>query len=93
MSVYLSQVDVDEIIAFLECLVYNQCCVCVIANYMFALKVNFFVYSLSFDVLPHPKIHHFVKLLKINRTLNVTPHIINDIDIWLESSKSVKHCI
>ena len=81
MSINITKVDVDVIITFLECLVYNQCSVCVIANYVSAFKAKFIVYNVSFAVSHHPELRYFVKSLKINRPLNVTPHNIIVIDM------------
>ena len=58
----VSMVNISvKVLAFLECLVYNQCSACVIANYVSAIRANFILFDLPFSILDHPKIKYFVK--------------------------------
>ena len=50
-----------------------------ICNYASAIKANFVVYDLPFQICEHPKIKYFIKSLKINRPLSITHHNIVDI--------------
>ena len=60
----ITNVNVKMVLSFLECLVLNACSFCMIANYVSALKANFVLYDLFFEVLDHPKMKYFVKALK-----------------------------
>ena len=66
-KVSMMNVSVKVLLAFLECLVYNKCSACVIANYIFAIRANLVLYELPFLVLDHPRIKYFLKLVRINR--------------------------
>ena len=72
-----------KIVYFLECLVSNSCSCCMVANYVLALKTNFVLYDLPFEVLAHPKVKYFVKPLKINRPLAITSHNVIIIPILI----------
>ena len=72
----LSIVDTKVILSFLECLVHNNCSVCMIENYVSAIKANFVLYDLPYTVLEHPKIRYFIKALKITRPMSLRSHNI-----------------
>ena len=57
------------------------------ANYVSALKANFVLYDLPFEVLDHPKVKYFVKALKINRPLAITSHNVITILILIQISE------
>ena len=71
----LSSVDTKVILSFLECLVHNNCSVCMIENYVSAIKANFVLYDLPCTVLEHPKIKYFITL-KITRPMSLRSHNI-----------------
>ena len=72
----LSNVDTKVILSFLECLVLNHCSVCMIENYVSAIKANFILYDLPYTVVQHPKIKYFIKALKITRPMSLRSHNI-----------------
>ena len=79
MRMSLNDVSIKVLLSFLECLVVNKCSVSMICNYVSAIKANFIVHDLPFHVCEHPKIKYFIKSLKINRPLKVSPHNIVDV--------------
>ena len=72
----LSNVNVQVILSFLECLVKNSCSSCMVANYVSAIRASFVMYDLPYHMLDHPKVKYFLKSLRINRPVVVTPHNI-----------------
>ena len=52
-----------------------------ICNYVSAIKANFLVHDLPFEVCDYPKIKYFIKSLKINRPLKVCHHNIVDVSV------------
>ena len=80
-------VNVKMVLSFLECLLSNSCSCCMIANYVLAVKANFILHDLLFEVLDHPKVKYFVKALKINRPLAINSHVIT-ITIRIRLSES-----
>ena len=72
----LCSVDTKIILSYLECLVHNNCSVCVIANYVSAIKANFVLYDLPHTVLEHLKIKYFLKAIKNNRPMSIRSHNI-----------------
>ena len=76
--------NVEVLLAFLECLVCNQCSASVMANYISAIKANFILYGLPFEIMDHPKIKYFLKSVRINRPLVVKSHNVIDIT-WFAS--------
>ena len=83
-KVALKSVSVKVVLAFLECLVLNQCSTCVIGNYISAIRANFLLYDLPFVVLEHPKVKYYVKSLMINRPMSVASRSIIDLT-WLRA--------
>ena len=69
----LSPVDLKVVLSYMECLAFNYCSAGFMANLLSALKTSFVVYSLPFQILL------FLKSLKINRPLSLTP--LNIIDV------------
>ena len=84
----ITNVNVKMVLSFIECLVSNACSYCMVANYVFSLKVNFVLCDLPFEVLEHPKVKYFVKTLKINRPLAITSHNVITIPILMQISQS-----
>ena len=84
----LVNVNVKMVLSFLECLVSNACSYCMVANYILALKANFVLYDLPFELLDHPKVKYFVKALRINRPLSVASHNVITIPILIQISQS-----
>ena len=78
-GVLMSNVNVEVVMSFLECMVQNHCSCAVLENYMSAIKANFVLYDLPFLVFDHPKIKYFIRSIKINRPLSLRPH--NTIDL------------
>ena len=72
----IANVNVKVILSFLECLVLSSCSMGMVANYVSAIRASFVMYDLPYYVLDHPKIKYFLKSLRINRPVIVTPHNI-----------------
>ena len=80
-KVCLENADVKAILSFLECLVANAVSSCMLANYVSAIKANFILYDLPFQVLGHPKVKYFIKAVKINRPPALKSHNIISISM------------
>ena len=68
------------LMAYLEYLVKNSVSVNMIANHISALKAQFIIYGLPFQLLEHPEIKYFVKSLKINRPFSPVTRTIMSLD-------------
>ena len=69
---------ISVIMAYLEYLVKNEVSINMVANHVSALKAQFIIYGLPFQLLDHPEIKYFIKSLKINRPLtSVTRNIMS----------------
>ena len=84
----IANVNVKMVLSFLECLVSNACSYCMVANYVSALKANFVLYDLPFDLLDHPKVKYFVKALRINRPLSIVSHNVITVPILIQICQS-----
>ena len=82
----IANVNVQVVLSFLECLVRSSCSMTMVANYVSAIRASFVLYDLPFYVLDHPKIKYFLKSLRINRPVVVTPHNIITISRLLDIS-------
>ena len=82
----LSNINVKVILSLLECLVKNSCSLCMVANYVSAIRASFVMYDLPYHVLDHPKVKYFLKSLRINRPIVVTPHNIITISCLIDIS-------
>ena len=80
MKVELSKLNVNVVLAFLECLLHNQCSPAMMANYMSALKAKCVVHNLKYGLFDNLKVKYFRKSVKQNRPLHVVPHNIIDVD-------------
>ena len=67
----VQHVDLQNLIAYLEYLVENGVSYNMVSNNISALKANFIMYDLPFQLLEHPRIRFFIKSLKINRPLSL----------------------
>ena len=82
----LENANVKVILSFLECLVSNAVSSCMLANYVSAIKANFILYDLPFQVLDHPKVKYFIKAVKINRPPALKSHNIISIPMLIDLS-------
>ena len=82
----LENTNVKVILSFLECLVSNAVSPCMLANYVSAIKANFILYDLPFQVLDHPKVRYFIKAVKINRPPALKSHNIISISMLIDLS-------
>ena len=71
-DVKLCCMSVSLVLLFLEFLVKNAVTVCMIQNYVSALRAVSVVYNLRFQVFDHPRVTYFLKALRINRPLAVS---------------------
>ena len=75
--------------AYMEYLVENGVSVNMVANNILAIKAMFVMYGLPHPLLQHPRVHYFIKSLKINRPLSVTSRNIMSLP---ELTELVKLC-
>ena len=54
-------IELQDLIAYLEYLVENGVSYNMVSNNMSALKANFIMYDLKFQLLEHPRIRFFIK--------------------------------
>ena len=81
MKVELCKLNVNVVLAFLECLLHNQCSTVMIANYVSALKAKCIVHNLQYGLFDSLKVKYFLKSVRQNRPLHVVPHNIVDIEV------------
>ena len=79
-------INIKLILSFLECLVRSSCSVGMVANYVSAIRASFVMYDLPYHALDHPKVTYFLKSLRINRPVVVTPHNIITISRLIDIS-------
>ena len=75
-KIIMPSISIDEIMAYMEYLVENGVNVNMVSNNVSAIKAKFVMYGLPHCLLQHPRIAYFIKSLKINRPLTVTPRNI-----------------
>ena len=68
--------DVNGILAYLECLNFNKVSVNMIMNHLSAIKAKLVVLGLNPSPLDHKKIKYYLRALKLNRPISVTSHNI-----------------
>ena len=81
------KLNVNIALAFLECLLHNQCSSAMIVNYASALKAKCVVYNLQYGLFDSLKVKYFLKSVKQNRHLHVVPHNIINVEILHEICK------
>ena len=81
MKVELCKLNINVVLAFLECLFYNQCSSAMIVNYVSALKAKCVMYNLQYGLFDSLKVKYFLKSVRQNRPLHVVPHNIVNIEI------------
>ena len=72
----VSHLDVDGILAYLECLNFNKVSVNMISNHLAAIKAKLIVLGLNPSPLDHRKVKYYIRALKLNRPISVTSHNI-----------------
>ena len=76
-----TEITLHEVLAYLEYLSENNVSCNMLANNISALKANFIMYSLQYELMEKPQVRLFVKATKINRPLAITTRNIMSIDI------------
>ena len=61
----IENVSIDEIMAYMEYLVENGVSVSIVANSISAIKAMSVMYGLPQLLLQHPRVHYFIKSLKL----------------------------
>ena len=89
LSVDVRNLDVEGILAFMECLHVNQVSASMIANYLAAIRAKLVVLGLNPSPLDHKKVKYYVRALKLNRPMSVTTHNIISPEVLLQI---VNHC-
>ena len=82
----LVNINTKVILSFLECLVRSSCSAGMVTNYVPAIRASFVMYDLPYHVVDHPKVKYFLKSLRINRLVVVTPHNIITISRLIDIS-------
>ena len=72
MGILMSNVNVNVVLAFLECLNVNGVSPNMLSKHVSAIKAKFVIYGLPIKCLESKRIHYYVKSLKINRPLSIT---------------------
>ena len=75
-----SKISLQEVLAYLEYLLENGVSCNMLSNNISALKANFIMYSLQYELMDQPQVHLFIKAIKINRPLAITTRNIMTID-------------
>ena len=70
-KISLQEISIDIILAYLEYLVENKVSMAMIANNISAIKANLTLYGLEYSILDHPRVHYFMKAIRINRRLSI----------------------
>ena len=65
------QIDVIQVLSFLEYLARNKVLVCMLSNYVSALKVKF-TFGLNYQVWDHPNVKYVIRAIKIKLSLICT---------------------
>ena len=72
MGVLMSNVNVNVVLAFSECLNASGVSPNMSSNHVSAIKTKFVIYGLSIKCLESKRNHYYIKSLKINRPLSIT---------------------
>ena len=75
-----SKITLQEVLAYLEYLLENGVSCNMLSNNISALKANFIMYSLHYELMDQPQVRLFIKAIKINRPLAITTRNIMSID-------------
>ena len=84
LNLNVKNLDVDGILAFMECLHVNQVSVNMISNYLSDIRAKFVVLGLNPSALDHKKVKYYIRALKLNRPMSVTTHNIITLDMLLK---------
>ena len=87
MSIAVESVDVNGLLAFLECL-NNKTSVNMLANYLAAIRANFNVLGFNADILEDKRLKYYLKSIKLNRPVCVSTKNV----ISLEILHKIVHC-
>ena len=88
MSTAVESIDVNGLLAFLECLNYNKISVNMLANYMAAIRANFNVLGLNTTVLEDKRLKYYLKSIKLNRPICLSSKNV----ISVENLLKIVHC-
>ena len=67
MSIAVESIDVNGLLAFLECLKHNEISVNMLANYLAAIKANFNVLGLNAAILDDKRLKYYLRSIKLYR--------------------------
>ena len=79
MHIKLVQIDINNILCFLELLCKNSVSAYMISNYLAAIRASFILYGLNDAALYHQRINLFIRAIKINRPLRPVKRNIMDV--------------
>ena len=77
----IEQLNVSNVLSFLEFLVQNGVSIHMLKNYVSALKAVCVIYQLHFNCFDHPRVRLFVKSIQINKPLVVKPKNVMDVSV------------
>ena len=90
-SLSINKVTLVHILAYMEFLAKNNVSVPMLANHISALKAKFTLYDLNFQLLDHPKVKYFLRSMKLNRPLVVSPKNIMSLDTLTNLVRQCDH--
>ena len=88
MSIAVENIDVNGLLAFLECLKHNEVSVNMLANYLAAIKAKFNVLGLNASVLDDKRLKYYLRSIKLNRPVCLSTKNI----ISVETLLKIVHC-
>ena len=81
MSIAVESIDVNGLLAFLECLTYNQTSVNMLANYLAAIRTNFNLLGLNSSILDDKRLNYYIKSMKLNRPVCLSTKNVISLEI------------
>ena len=88
MSIAVESIDVNGLLAFLECLTYNQTSVNMLANYLAAIRANFNLLGLNSAILNDKRLKYYIKSMKLNRPVCLSTKNVISVEIL----QKIVHC-
>ena len=71
MGIDIASVDVNLLMAFLECLKHNEISVSMAAYYLAAIKARFTVHGLNAFILDDERLKYCLRFLSLNRPVSI----------------------
>ena len=88
MSIAIENIDVNGLLAFLECLKHNDISVNMLSNHLAAIKTKFSVLGLNASVLEDKRLKYYLRSIQLNRPVCLSTKNI----ISVETLLKIVHC-